>query len=110
MTTAAATAETTASTLGSLLAAADVTSERLAAHLDALASDERIQQCRALSKQQLARLGGAAGAAGAAVAPGDFGAGAGDGTPVEFAGKNSLAAFTHFEKHFVRHDGKLVGI
>jgi len=82
----------------------------LAAHLDALAPDERIRQCREVGGRQQARLWELAGD-GEPLALADFVAESlPDGRVVAFAGKNSLPALSTFEKHFVRHGGAIVGM
>jgi hypothetical protein len=94
------------STLRELLELPDVVAATLEAHLDAREPLARIGECRALSARHLARLWELT--AGGLLALDDF-LGS-DGKPMEFAGKNSLPMFTHFEKHFVRHGGEVVGI
>ena len=81
----------------------------IAQHLDGLSPAERVAECRALGGKQLAQLWEVA-KGGAQLALEDFVPAASEGTPVRFCGKNSLPAFTHFEKHFVRKAGTIVGI
>jgi hypothetical protein len=80
------------------------------AHLDALGADERVAQCRTLGKQQQRRLWELAQEGGGlALAPDDLVA-PGDGGMVRWYGRNSLPLFRVFEKHFIRHDGAVVGL
>jgi hypothetical protein len=94
-------------TFADLLLRPDCTQSMLQAHLDALDTEERVRQCRALAKKHLRRLWEVC-----ADAPGFT---LEDLIPssataeVRWAGKNSLGVFTHFEKRFYRQKGKVVG-
>jgi hypothetical protein len=94
-------------TFAELLGRSDITQAQLAAHLDALAVDERVRQSRALGKKQLKRLWEVC-----ADAPPftleELIPSTEKGT-VRWAGKNSLPLFTHFEKRFARQGGAVVG-
>jgi hypothetical protein len=90
-----------------LLRQAPPTQAQLAAHLDALDVAERVEQCRALGKKAQRRLWEACADAPAFTLE-DLIASTEPGT-VRWAGKNSLALFTHFEKRFARQDGAVVG-
>jgi len=97
----------TDTTFAELLQRTDVTQPLLAAHLDALSAEERVRQCRALNKRLLKRLWEVA-----ADAPPftleDLIPSTEKGT-AQWAGKNSLPLFTHFEKHFARQGADVVG-
>ena len=95
-------------TLRDLLEKPDTTLADLQRHLDALDGKTRIAECRQLGRRQQIRLFDLA-RDGAPVTPEDMVASARDGEPVPWYGKNSLPAFTHFEKHFRRHEDKIVG-
>ena len=82
----------------------------LAAHLDALSPGVRIAECRALDKAAMRRLWDAAADAPPLTLDDLVPPGADEGVTVRFAGKNSLPTLTHFEKHFARHRGDVVGI
>lgn len=94
-------------TFADLLLRAEITQPELAAHLDALDSAARIDQCRALGKRAQKRLWQLCADAPAftleALIP------TSEPGTVRWAGKNSLALFTHFEKRFARQDGVVVG-
>ena len=94
-------------TLASLLDSPDVNLAAIETHLDGLDAAARVVECRALGKAQLAKLWGAAAPAGPLKLDDFVGS---DGEKVEFAGKNSLPLFTHFEKHFTRQGGEVIGI
>ncbi|MSP59414.1 MAG: hypothetical protein EXR72_03555 [Myxococcales bacterium] len=96
--------------LANLLDTPDVTLTTIEAHLDALASEQRVVECRALSKSQLAKLWEVSAPAPRLGLEDFVPVAAPDDQPVRFCGKNSLPAFTHFEKHFVRRAGAVVGI
>jgi hypothetical protein len=107
MTTAAAVSATT--TFADLLAQDAITQPQLAAHLDALDSAERVRQCRALSGKAQKRLWQVCADASAFALDDLIPSAIADGQTVIYAGKNSLAMFTHFEKRFVRQGGAVVG-
>ncbi len=68
----------------------------------------RLQACRALRPRDFALLYAAC----AALPPlslDELVPAGSDGEPVIFAGKNSLAAFSHFEKRFVRYGNEIFG-
>jgi hypothetical protein len=90
-----------------LLRRAEITQAQLAAHLDALDTDERVRQCRDLGKAQQKRLWEVCADA-AAFTLEDLIPSSATGE-VRWAGKNSLALFTHFEKRFARQDGSVIG-
>ncbi len=95
-------------TLADLLDSSEAKLAAIEAHLDALDAGARIAECRALGRKQLTRLWELAAPS---LALDDLvPAAAMEGEKVEFAGKNSLPVFTHFEKHFTRHGGAIVGI
>ena len=94
-------------TFADLLHRSDVTQAELAAHLDALDAEERVRQCRALGKKEQKRLWQVCADAPAFTLE-DLIPSTEPGT-VRWAGKNSLALFTHFEKRFARQDGVVVG-
>src|SRR5438128_9336459 len=82
----------------------------VAAHLEALDAGERIEQCRALDGAAQRRLWDMA-ADGPPLTLEDLvPASLAEGVTVRFAGRNSLPAFTLFEKHFTRHRGDIVGM
>jgi hypothetical protein len=95
------------STFADLLLRAEVTQPELAAHLDALDAEARVEQCRALGKRLQKRLWQVCADAPAFTLE-DLIPSTEKGT-VRWAGKNSLALFTHFEKRFARQDGVVVG-
>jgi hypothetical protein len=94
-----AVADTKQKTLSDLLRDASVTQPQLAAHLDGLDSAARVQQIRALDKAAQKRLWEACASAPAFTVE-QLVAGVAPGTPVIWAGKNSLPLFTVFEKRF----------
>jgi hypothetical protein len=94
-------------TFADLLARPDCTQAQLAAHLDALSTEERVRQCRALGKKLQKRLWEVCAEAPAFTLE-DLIPSTETGT-VRWAGKNSLGVFTHFEKRFGRHQGAVVG-
>jgi hypothetical protein len=83
------------------------TQAQLAAHLDALDTAQRVEQCRALGKKMQRRLWEICAEAPAFTLE-DLIPSTETGT-VRWAGKNSLALFTHFEKRFTRQSGVVVG-
>jgi hypothetical protein len=104
----------------STAATADVTSlrallaetagrERIAAFMDGLSPEDRVEQALALHGRQVARLYDAC--AGAPVlAPEDFvPANLADDTAVIFEGRNSLPLFSRFQKRFARMGDTIVG-
>ena len=105
-----ATAASSSTTFGQLLGESDITCARLAAHLDALDTAERVRQCRDLSGKQMGRLYEIARDAEALTLEDIVGPNVADGATVRWAGKNSLPVHTKFEKHFARIDGKIVGM
>src|SRR4029453_15831789 len=90
-----------------LLARENVTQAELAKHLDALDTEERVRQCRALGKTQQRKLWQVCETASAFTLEGLIPSSA--TTEVRWAGKNSLPMFTHFEKRFFRQNGVVVG-
>src|SRR4051794_33454944 len=96
-------------TLATLLETDGVTQPQLAAHLDALDTASRVQQIRALSGAHQKRLWEACAGAPAFTVDDLVPPSLGEGKTVIWAGKNSLAAFTHFEKRFTRLGGKVIG-
>ena len=94
-------------TFADLLARTDVTQAQLAAHLDALDTEERVRQCRALGKSQQRRLWEVCAEAPAFTLE-ELIPSTETGT-VRWAGKNSLPMFTHFEKRFARKGADVVG-
>jgi hypothetical protein len=86
-----------------------VTQPQLAAHLDALDPEGRVREIRALSGALQKRLWEVCANA-PAFTPDDLvPPSLGEGKTVIWAGKNSLAAFTLFEKRFARLNGKVIG-
>ena len=94
-------------TLRELLDQPATTLADLQAHIASLDGKARIAECRKLGKRQQARLFELA-RDGGPLGPEDMVPAAG-GEPVPWFGKNTLPAFTHFEKHFRRHEGQIVG-
>jgi hypothetical protein len=94
-------------TFADLLLRADVTQAQLAAHLDALDADARVDQCRALGKGKQRKLWEVCAAAPAFTLEDLIPQAA--TSEVRWAGKNSLPLFTHFEKRFCRQAGTVVG-
>ena len=97
----------THATFADLLARPDCTQSLLAAHLDALDTEARIVQCRALGKRQQRQLWQVCAEAPPFTLEDLIPSTA--TAPVHWAGKNSLGVFTHFEKRFVRQGGVVVG-
>lgn len=95
------------STFADLLLRAEVSHAELAAHLDVLDTEVRVEQCRALGKRHQRRLWEVCAEAPAFTLE-DLIPSTETGT-VRWAGKNSLALFTNFEKRFARHEGVVVG-
>jgi hypothetical protein len=103
-----AVADTKSKTLTDLLREERVTQPQLAAHLDALDSASRVQQIRALDKAAQKRLWEACAEAPAFTVE-QLVAGVAAGTPVIWAGKNSLGIFTIFEKRFAKVGADIIG-
>lgn len=103
-----AVADTKLKTLADLLRDANVTQPQLAAHLDALDTATRVQQIRALGKAAQKRLWEACANA-PAFTNEQLVAGVAPGTPVIWAGKNSLPLFTIFEKRFAKIGNDIIG-
>src|SRR5437870_2697828 len=100
-----------AATLDELLDSLATKLPAIQSHLSSLDGPERVRQCRALNKRRQSRLYELA-AEGGPLAPEDLLRPAADGRPgepIRWYGKNSLPVFSHFEKHFVRQDGEVVG-
>jgi hypothetical protein len=94
-------------TLSTLLAGEGVTQAQLAAHLDALDVAGRVSEVRAVPAKLQKKLwqvcaGAPAFTLDELVPPATTGT-------IIYAGKNSLPAFTIFEKRFCRKDGKVIG-
>jgi hypothetical protein len=98
---------TSQTTFAALLDRPDCTQPMLAAHLDGLDVESRVQQCRALGKRLQRRLWEVAADAPAFTLE-DLIPSTETGTVI-WAGKNSLPLFTHFEKRFARQHGTVVG-
>jgi hypothetical protein len=96
------------STLRELLDQPGTRLEDVQRHLAALDPEGRIKECRTLRKKQQARLFELA-ADTPALTPEDMVVTAADGAPVRWYGRNTLPAFTHFEKHFRRQNGRIIG-
>jgi len=107
MTTAAM--ATSSTTLSSLLDTPDVTQPQLAAHLDALDSETRRSEIHALSGKAQKRLWDVCKGAPAFTLEDLVPASLGEGKEVIYAGKNSLAMFTLFEKRMMRKGGEIIG-
>jgi hypothetical protein len=105
--TTAAVAETS-TTLVSLLAGGAV-QPALGAHLDALDAAGRVREIRALSGKALQKKLWDACADAPLFTLDDLVPPSVGEAQVIYAGKNSLAMFTHFEKRFCRRDGAVVG-
>ncbi len=83
--------------------------ERIAAFLDGLGPQERVEQAMALHGRAVAKLYAAC-AGGPALSLEDFAPAAlGDDKTVIFEGRNSLPLFTRFQKRFARMGGAVVG-
>src|SRR5688572_29872870 len=97
-------------TLLELLRTPDVTLAAIAERCDALDPEARGHECRELGEKELSRLYDVAAAGGPATIE-ELMAGAKDGDVLRYLGKNSLLApISHFEKHFRRFEGEVVGI
>jgi len=106
MTSAAA---VSAQTFGQLLERSEITQGELAAHLNGLDSDGRINECRQLSGRLQKKLWAVCAGAPTFSLDNLIPSSLADGQQVIWAGKNSLAAFSHFEKRFARQAGQVVG-
>jgi hypothetical protein len=95
--------------LCTLLDGEKVTQADLAKHLDGLAPEERVNQIRTLGKKHQKRLWDVCKDAPAFTLEDLVPPSLGDGQTVIYAGKNSLGAFTHFEKRFQRRNGSIIG-
>ena len=78
--------------------------DAIAAHLDALAPDARLAECRALPAKAQQRLFELARGRGCTI-DGDFTPGTGPLAEVVHEGRNSLPAFRRFQKRFARLPG-----
>src|SRR5579862_2638251 len=107
MSTAAAVSVST--TFADLLARGDTTQAQLAAHLDGLDAQERVRQSRGLSAKAQKRLWQVCADAPVFTLDDLIPSSIPDGQTVIYAGKNSLALFTIFEKRFTRRGGVVVG-
>src|SRR5947209_18992215 len=86
-----------------------VTQADLAKHLDSLSPEDRVAQTRALGKKQQKRLWDLCAEAPPFTLEDLVPPSLGEGQTVIYAGKNTLGAFTHFEKRFQRRDGVIIG-
>ncbi len=93
-------------TLISLLDDPDATLAQVSAHVEVLAPADRVAECRAIAEVQQKRLWDLASAVPAGVDGQLIPAGEDTAT---FIGRNSLRAFSHFEKRFARQDADVVG-
>ncbi len=100
---------TSESTLGGLIDSPDASQGRLAAHLDSLDAAGRVREIRALSGKQQKRLWHVCQGAPAFTLDDLVPSSLGEGKEVIYAGKNSLGAFSQFEKRFQRQAGAVVG-
>jgi hypothetical protein len=107
MSTAVATKES--ATLASLLGQPNVTQPELERHLNALDAQSRVAETRALTGKQQKRLWEVCENAPAFTVDDLVPPSTPEGQTVIYAGKNSLAAFSLFEKRFARVDGKVIG-
>jgi hypothetical protein len=96
-------------TLADLLGAEGVTQPELEAHLDALDAGSRVREIRALSARLQKRLWEVCAGALAFTIDDLVPPSVGEDQEVIWAGKNSLIAFTGFEKRFVRRGGEVIG-
>jgi hypothetical protein len=101
--------ETLPPTLSTLLAQEDVTQPELAAHLDVLDAETRVRQIRALTGAEQKRLWEVCQGAPAFTLEDLVPESTPEGETVIFAGKNSLAAFSVFEKRFARVGNQVIG-
>jgi hypothetical protein len=100
---------TQSTTLSDLLAASDVTQSQLAAHLDSLDAETRAREIRALSGKAQKRLWQVCAGAPAFTLDDLVPQSTPEGQTIIYAGKNSLPAFTWFEKRFQRRAGAVIG-
>jgi len=104
------TAVATASpTLSSLLELQGVTQPMLERHLDGLEAKTRVEEIRALSGKLQKKLWEVCAGAPAFTVDDLVPPSTPEGQTVIYAGKNSLGAFTVFEKRFARSRGKVIG-
>lgn len=95
--------------LSQLLDNPGVTQPQLAALLDSLDAVGRVREVRSLSGKAQKRLWDVCKGAPAFTLEDLVPAALGEGQTVIYAGKNSLAAFTMFEKRFQRRSGAVIG-
>jgi hypothetical protein len=95
-------------TLGGLIDA-ETAQPQLAAHLDGLDAAGRVREIRSLSGKQQKKLWHLCKGAPAFTLEDLVPASLGDGKEVIYAGKNSLGAFSLFEKRFLRQAGAVIG-
>lgn len=95
--------------LAEMLDGTAVTHVELAAHLDSLSVDVRVAEIRALGKAHQKRLWELCADAPPFTLDDLVPPSLGEGQTVIYAGKNSLGAFTHFEKRFQRRGGSIIG-
>lgn len=91
-------------TLAAMLGPGKVACTDITAHLDTLDPKARVAECLVLSREQQKRLWEIA-----AAEPGNTQELVGEHGTAVFAGRNSLALFSRFEKRFVRQAGAVVG-
>jgi len=96
-------------TLTSLLGQPKVTQPELERHLNALDAQSRVAEIRALTGKAQKRLWEVCAGAPSFTVDDLVPPSTPEGQTVIYAGKNSLAAFSLFEKRFARHGGKVVG-
>ncbi len=94
---------------GSLIDVPGCTQAQLEAHLNGLDAEARVRECRALLGKQQKKLWHICKDAPAFTLDDLVPASVGEGTTVIYAGKNSLAAFTLFEKRFQRRGAEIIG-
>src|SRR5437899_5597460 len=95
--------------LAQLLARTDCAQPLLASYLDGLDAATRLAEVRSLSGKQQKRLWEAVAGAPAFTLEDLVPSSLGEGKEVIWGGKNSLLAFTIFEKRFMRQDGAVIG-
>ncbi len=93
-------------TLASMLDDPRAAVARIRAHIEALTDADRVAECRAIAAAQQRRLWELASTAPAGVDGQLIPAGE---DAARFIGRNSLRAFSHFEKRFARQDADVVG-
>ncbi|MAE93349.1 MAG: hypothetical protein CL910_01680 [Deltaproteobacteria bacterium] len=91
---------------GALLGESPIDMDRCSAFLDGLSHAERVEAIRAVGRRGQAALYEAARGFSPVRLEDLVPAGAGDGKTVRHFGKNTLPAFTHFEKRFCRPAGQ----